>query len=186
MLTVVAVVAVVVVVATYLTWLAGRLDRLHARTDGARASLDAQLLRRAAAALAIADEVAEEVARTDSPIGPVGRALATASRAASTAGAADRESAENDLSRALHAAIPQVRTREAVGSAHLATLAVACSHVVLARRFYNDAVRDTCSVRNRRLVRVLGLAGHAVAPAYFDIDDTPPAALSALDPAQPT
>ncbi len=182
MLTVVAVVGLVVVVATYLTWLAGRLDRLHARTDGARASLDAQLLRRAAAALAIA----EYAAATEVLTVPAARALASVAQAASNVGAASREPAENDLSRALHTSIPQIEDRDRDLQALLATLAVTCSHVVLARRFYNDAVRDTCNVRNRRLVRALRLAGHAPAPAYFDIDDTLPTALSAFDPAQPT
>lgn len=182
MLTVVAVVGLVVVVATYLTWLASRLDRLHARTDGARASLDAQLLRRSATALAIA----EYAAATEVLTVPAARAVADTARAASTAAAPQREPAENDLSRALHTALAGIETRDADLQALLGSLAVACSHVVLARRFYNDAVRDTCNVRNRRLVRALRLAGHAAAPAYFDIDDTPPSALSALDPAQPT
>lgn len=182
MLTVVTVVSVVVVVATYLTWLAGRLDRLHARTDGAGASLDAQLLRRAAAAIAIAEYAAAVEVLTV----PAARELTAMARAASTAGSAERQSAENDLSRALHTAVPQISSRDTDLRALLADLATACSHVVLARRFYNDAVRDTCNVRKRRLVRTLRLAGHAAAPSYFDIDDTPPAALAALDPAQPT
>ncbi|MCW2611535.1 MAG: hypothetical protein JWM15_2781, partial [Cryptosporangiaceae bacterium] len=38
------------VVAAYLTWTAGRVERLHDRCAAARASLDAQLVRRAAAA----------------------------------------------------------------------------------------------------------------------------------------
>jgi hypothetical protein len=182
MLTVVAVVTGIVVVATYLTWLAGRLDRLHARTDGAHASLDAQLLRRAAAAMAMASYAAAAEVLTV----PVARALTGAARAASTAATEERESAENDLSRALHTAVPRIEARDADLRELLADLATACSHVVLARRFYNDAVRDTCSIRKRRLVRALRLSGHAAAPTYFDIDDTPPAALSALDPAQPT
>ncbi|MCW2667162.1 MAG: hypothetical protein JWN57_2124, partial [Frankiales bacterium] len=47
-------VALVVVLALYVTWTAGRLDRLHARVDAAWAALDAQLVRRAAAARAVA------------------------------------------------------------------------------------------------------------------------------------
>ena len=38
------------IVALYLSWTAGRLDRLHARLEGARAALDAQLVRRASVA----------------------------------------------------------------------------------------------------------------------------------------
>ncbi len=38
----------------YLSWTAGRLDRLYARIDAARAALDAQLLRRASVAQELA------------------------------------------------------------------------------------------------------------------------------------
>ena len=48
------VLAVVVVIAWYLSWTATRLDRLHGRIETARATLDAQLLRRALAALDLA------------------------------------------------------------------------------------------------------------------------------------
>jgi hypothetical protein len=182
MLNVVAVVSAVVLLATYLTWLAGRLDRLHARTDGARASLDAQLVRRAASAMAVAEyAVAAGLLSV-----ATARALSSAARVASTAGVAERESAENDLSRSLHTAVPLLGQRDADLRGLLADLAAACSHVVLARRFYNDAVRDTRSVRRRRLVRWLRLSGHAPTPGYFEIDDTPTTALTALDPAQPT
>jgi hypothetical protein len=46
--------------------------------------------------------------------------------------------------------------------------------VQVARRFYNDAVRDTRSLRARRMPRVLRLAGHVQLPQFFDIDDTVP------------
>jgi hypothetical protein len=41
--------------------------------------------------------------------------------------------------------------------------------VVIARRVYNDAVRDTLALRSRRMVRWLRLAGTAAAPRYFEI-----------------
>jgi hypothetical protein len=41
----------------------------------------------------------------------------------------------------------------------------------IARRFYNDTVRDALVVRDRRVVRWLALAGHAPHPAYFEMDD---------------
>ena len=50
----------------YVTWTAGRLDRLHARVDAAAAALDAALVRRAAAARAVA---------THLPPGPDAEAL---------------------------------------------------------------------------------------------------------------
>jgi hypothetical protein len=43
-----------VLVGVYVSWRAGRLDRLHARVDGARAALDAALVRRSSVALELA------------------------------------------------------------------------------------------------------------------------------------
>ncbi len=43
--------------------------------------------------------------------------------------------------------------------------------VSLARRFYNDAVRDTRALRRSRLARVLRLHARRPLPRYFDIDD---------------
>ncbi len=45
--TLIWILVVLVAIGLYLSWTAGRLDRLHARIDAARAALDAQLLRRA-------------------------------------------------------------------------------------------------------------------------------------------
>lgn len=55
--------------------------------------------------------------------------------------------------------------------------------MLIARRFYNDAVRDTRTLRARRMPRLLHLAGHRALPQFFDIDDTVPAA--AVVPANP-
>ena len=41
----------------------------------------------------------------------------------------------------------------------------------LARRFYNDAVRDTTALRTRRLPRLMRLHASRPMPRYFDIDD---------------
>ena len=38
-----------------------------------------------------------------------------------------------------------------------------------ARRFHNDAVRDTLALRERPMVRLLRLGGHAPLPVYFEI-----------------
>lgn len=168
MLVVVLVVAIVVSVANYLTWLAGRLDRLHARVDAARAALDAQLVRRAAAAQALADGPGSAGLLPARVAAELARSAATA-RAAEPAG---REAAENDLSRALHALPPRIPRRPGVATV-VEELESAATRVVFARRFYNDAVRDTRSLRDRRVARWLHLAGHAPRPDYFEIDDTP-------------
>ena len=43
------------------------------------------------------------------------------------------------------------------------------TRVMMARRFYNDAVRDTRSLADRFLVRLLRLGGRAQRPEYFEI-----------------
>src|SRR6202045_4069568 len=48
-------------------------------------------------------------------------------------------------------------------------LADAEARVLLARRFHNDAVRDTLALRERRPVRWLRLGGTAPLPTYFEI-----------------
>ena len=54
MTTLLWILAVAFLLGFYVTWTAGRLDRLHARVDASWAALDAQLVRRAAAARAVA------------------------------------------------------------------------------------------------------------------------------------
>lgn len=160
---------------------ARRLDRLHVRTDAARAALVAALDRRAAAALAVA-----YLARPPTPenrtLGPERGnphpdssvlvpecGLGAAARRARVAPDGGREAAENALGRALAAV-----DRTALPAGLAAELADAETLVVLARRVHNDAVRDTLDLRSRRLVRWLRLAGTAPRPAYFEIADPEP------------
>ena len=51
----------------------------------------------------------------------------------------------------------------------VAELADAEARVLLARRFHNDAVRDTLALRERPAVRWLRLGGTAALPSYFEI-----------------
>jgi hypothetical protein len=150
--------AALVLLGAYVTWTAGRLDRLHARVDAAWAALDAQLVRRAAAARALVPYV-------DAP--DIAAALDAAARTAVDAGEHDRETVENDLSRALRGAVPLLGS-----DAPLAELRAAASRVALARSFHNTAVKDTRAVRWRPIPRLLRLAGHRAMPTYFEIDDT--------------
>jgi hypothetical protein len=137
-----------------------RLDRLHVRTDAARAGLEAALERRAAAALAMAAALG---ASGGDRAGAV-RAAVARTRAARADG--DREGAENVLGRAL-SAVPRTGIPDTV----LAELVDAEQLLILARHVYNDAVRDTRELRSRRLVRWLHLAGTAPMPEYFEIAD---------------
>jgi hypothetical protein len=161
-------VAIAVLVGVYVSWRAGRLDRLHARTEAARAALEAALLRR--------NCVAAELA-SSGLLDPATSVLLAEAAHDARAGTRQREQAESDLSRALRAAFGQPDFRASLsgaeGAAELLTELEAAAHqVFLARKFYNDAVAATNSARRRILVRVLHLAGRAPAPEFFEIDDS--------------
>jgi 8-oxo-dGTP pyrophosphatase MutT (NUDIX family) len=151
----VLIVAVLLVVASCLLR-ANRLDRLHVRTDAARAALLAALERRAVVARAVARYRGDD-------------ALRLAATRAERVPAADREAAENELSQRLGAINRAELPDELRGE-----LADAERRVMLARRVYNDAVRDTLALRRRRLVRWLRLAGTAGQPHYFEIAEPDP------------
>lgn len=165
-----------VAIGLYLSWTAGRLDRLHARIDAARAALDAQLLRRAS--------VAQELA-TSGVLDPAASiVLYEAAHAARQAEEDEqREVAESELSQALRAIFGEAQqveaVREAPGGEEAATeLAAAVRRVPMARRFHNDAVRAARALRRHRKVRWFRLAGHAPFPMAVEMDDEPPAALA--------
>jgi hypothetical protein len=162
-LTVLVTAIVVLVVVAALGWAyktANRLDRLHVRVDLAWQSLDAALARRAVVTRTIA-----------SGLGPEGKTLAAAADRAERSERIDREVAENALSAALAPIDPQTLRPQLV-----AELADADTRVSIARRFYNDAVRDTLALRTRRPVRLLRLGGTAPLPTYFEIVERAPAA----------
>lgn len=169
-------VVLVGVLALYLRGLIGRLDRLHLRVAAANDALDAQLLRRASAVLALADSGC---------LDPASAVLLTdVADYAQRAEPNQRPLTESAVSQSLRAVFEQPglveQVSDAAGGVGLLTdLAVACDRVVLARRFANDAVRATRQLRARWLVRVLHLAGHATLPEMFEMDDAPPAELSA-------
>jgi hypothetical protein len=150
--------AALVLLAAYVTWTAGRLDRLHARVDAAWAGLDAQLVRRAAAARSLVVYVPDKQRAG---------ALDAAAQVALEASEEGRDTVENDLSRALRAVVPGLPPQAPVEE-----LRAAASRVALARSFHNAAVHDTRIVRWRRMPRLLRLAGHRAMPTYFEIDDT--------------
>lgn len=135
---------------------ANRLDRLHVRCDLSWQALDAALARRAVVTRAIA-------ADAYSGTSDGGRLVALADTAEQSPRAA-REACENELSTALTVIDPA-----AVPAALIKELDEAETRVLLARRFHNDAVRDTLALRERRPVRWLRLGGRAAAPTYFEI-----------------
>jgi hypothetical protein len=157
-----------VLVGVYVSWRAGRLDRLHARVEKARAALDAALVRRSSVALELAACGVLDPATS--------LLLAGAAHDARAAGE-PTELAESDLTRALRAVLSQPGFRTSLdgqGNADelLAELEAAAHQVFLARKFYNDAVAATQAARRRWLARVLGLAGGAALPDFFEMDDS--------------
>jgi hypothetical protein len=153
------VLAAVVLLGLLLAWTAftlTRLRRLAGRVRRSREVLDSVLLRRAELSAALARERPEE-------LGPeLADALAAAAAASRAPAAGDREAAENALGRFLR------QVPEEVTPPELTDVGV---RVALARRYYNDAVRDTRALRFGRLPRVLRLHARRPLPRYFDIDD---------------
>jgi hypothetical protein len=165
--------AVITVLVVWLTWTANRLDRMHHRIEVARASLDAQLLRRSGAALELA---------TSDALDPARSLLLLDAAHEARAAVEDFEAAESDLSEALRAVLADrdevdaLRADPSVGPL-LDELAGGCRKVELARRFHNDVVTSARTLRSRRRVRWLRLAGRAAELHTVDLDDGPPAAL---------
>jgi hypothetical protein len=165
-----------VAVGVWLSWTANRLDRMHHRIDVARATLDAQLLRRSGAAL--------ELATTDVLDPPSRLVLLDAAHQARNAPVEEFETAESALSQALRVVfsdadgVAALRDDPAVAPL-VDELARDCATVELARRFHNDVVVSARALRSRRRVRWLRLAGHAAELQAVDLDDVPPAALVA-------
>ncbi|OBG57047.1 MULTISPECIES: NUDIX domain-containing protein [unclassified Mycobacterium] len=139
---------------------ANRLDRLHVRYDLSWQALDGALARRAVVARAVAIDAYGGASE--------GRRLAALADAAEAAPRQERESRENELSAALAIVDPA-----SLPAGLIAELADAEARVLLARRFHNDAVRDTLALRERFLVRTLRLGGTAALPSYFEIVERP-------------
>ena len=135
---------------------ASRLNRLHVRYDLSWQALDGALGRRAVVARAVAtDAYGRSIA---------GKHLTLLADAAERAPRTAREAAENELSAALTSVDPA-----SLPLGLVAELADAEARVLLARRFHNDAVRDTLALRERPMVRLLHLGGTAAMPSYFEI-----------------
>jgi hypothetical protein len=154
---------VVVLLAAWAFWTLTRLRRLEERVGRAWVALESQLQRRAG----LAEELAEfhSSALSDDAVAR----LAEAAADARTRGVRDREHAENLLGHALRELpgdLPGVPT------ALQSDLAGTATRVALARRFYNDAVRDTRALRRSRFARVARLHASRPLPRFFDIDDS--------------
>ena len=140
---------------------AHRLDRLNVRYDLSWQALDGALARRAVVARAVAIDAYGGASRGAAT-------LAALADAAENAPRQEREHAENELSAALAVVDPA-----SLPAGLIAELADAEARVLLARRFHNDAVRDTLALAERPMVRALRLGGTAALPSYFEIVERP-------------
>jgi len=183
------VIIVLIGVAWYLSYSAARLDRLHAKVEGAMSALDAQLVRRAEAALELANSGALDPASALLVADAATESLERTTEQPVTDDLLDgqhfggREVVESDLSAALRAALPD----DVVAALHedgdelvtdsLGRVAGTGLRVRLARRFHNDAVHEVRRVRAKRSVRLFRLAGYAALPERVEFDDDAPPAL---------
>ena len=144
-----------ILVGVYVSWRAGRLDRLHARVEAARAALDAALVRRSSVSVELAASGLLDPATSLLIAGAAHDAQA--GRAPTGTG---RERPDPRAARGLRPArVPLLAGRRQGGDELLAELEAAAHQVFLARKFYNDAVAATRAARRRWLVRLLRLAG---------------------------
>ncbi len=168
---------VLVLAAWYLSYTAARLDRLHVRLSGTLAALDARLVRRA--------EAAVELANSGLLDGATSLLLANAaagSLEAPSEHGEERELAENDLTEALDLALTPVAVADLrstpLGQDVLSRVGSACTRVQLARRFHNDAVTDVRRVRRKWAIRLFHLAGYTPMPHTVEFNDESPGHLT--------
>jgi hypothetical protein len=174
---------VVAMIGVYVSWRAGRLDRLHARLEAARAALDVALVRRSSVALEFASSGLLDPA-TSLLLASVAHDARSAQNGHGQEGGQQgqereggQELPESDLTRALRAVFGQPGFRSSLNGTEgadelLTELESAAHQVFLARKFYNDAVAATVAARRRPLVRLLRLAGGAPLPEFFEIEDS--------------
>lgn len=171
---------VIVLLVWIITGLASRLDRLHGRIAAAHTALDAQLVRRAWAAIELARlgvlDPAATLVITES---------ATLALDSSDLYDGERQLIESELSRALRAGLGECEYSkiedDELGLATLHALASAFVRVEMTRRFHNDAVVSAVRIRRKTIVRLFRLAGRAQMPTTVELDDELPPGLRDYD-----
>jgi len=138
----------------YLSFTAARLDRLHHRVETSWANLDSALHRRVGVALEISNSGYLDPASS--------LLLASAAHEAREATGDKREKLEKELSGDLASIYLEAdeKVREMIR--------VAQERASLAHALHADAVRSVHVVREKILVRLFRLAGHAPTPQYFE------------------
>lgn len=192
-------VAVLAVVLVVLWRQAVRVDRLHRTVLRSRATLEAQLARRATAATELAasgaldpaeamivsdvalracDAAADDLVRDGLEGSPETGPLAGVVRGPAVS--TDRGLLESELSRTLRAVLGPRQERDELASDPRAAEVMTHLHqawyrLQLARRFHNSHVEQVRRLRANALVRTFHLAGRAPLPEPFDMDDALPA-----------
>lgn len=175
-------ICLLLVLAWYLSYSAARLDRLHAKVEGALSALDAHVVRRAEASLELANSGAIDPASGFLLAAAASESLERVNERTFESDLlegqhfAGRETVESELTEILQAALPVDVTRDITakgepGAAALDRVREAGLRVQLARRFHNEAVKEVQRVRAKRVVRLFRLAGHADLPQTVEFDD---------------
>lgn len=178
-------VALALGVAWYLSYSAARLDRLHAKVEGALSALDANLVRRAESSLELANSGVLDPASALLLATAASDALERETEHALPDDLLDgqhfggREDVESDLTETIRATLTpvvltQIAAEDGPAAEELERLIAAGRRVQFARNFHNQAVRDVRRVRGKRVVRWFRLAGHAELPEPVDFDDAVP------------
>ena len=184
-------VLLVAAVAVWLAWIsASRLDRLHRKVVASRIALQAQLARRAGAAIDLASsgllDPAGAVLVADAAFAAVEDVApppAPGAELALEGLGQGRARAESELSATLRSALgddealAELRATSAGGEL-VGRLGAAWYRAQLARRFHNEAVAQARRARRTWYVRLLRLSGHAALPRTVELDDQMPEGLS--------
>jgi hypothetical protein len=141
-----------------ITWLATRVNRATVRAERSWSVLDAALVGRA--------QRAAELTTMPGIDPPTALLVLDAAAAALEPELrhGERERAESDLSHVLDVVDPMLRTNPS----ELDSDRIRAN---LYRRLHNDAVVTALSLRRRRTVRILRLAGRSVEPRPFEMAD---------------
>lgn len=160
------------IVATWAFYTARRLDRLHIRLDRSRESLQSALDRRCAVVAATLPQLASAAHATEeirlTPTDLSSRLERESELSTSIASLIDASPGPGGIGPG-----PDSIGGGALSASTLAELKDADTRVILALRFYNEAVRDTRALRLRPSVRTLHLGGTAALPEYAALGQLP-------------
>ena len=149
--------------AWYLSFLAGRLDRLHNRVETSWANLDGLLQRRAAIAI--------EIARSEISDPASSLLLTFAAHQAREASVRDRSQAETGLTGALGILLESSGEISTPIELDLVReLDDLTKKIKVAIAMHVEAVDRTQMVRQKFIIRLFRLAGHAPAPVIYEFE----------------